>query len=627
MPEPYNYAAILQAGKDLFPDIVNEGLKQQLLAAQVQGTQAQAADTYQQARQRRAAQDQDEAYQGALDQYLLDPTPEGALRLITRFPDRAKEVKSGWDTLDKGRQSIDLRQMSEIYSAAKNGNYALAAKNMRTRVDADKAADGQADPQDEAILAALESGDPVQQKAALGMIGVSVASITGPEHFGATYGQLAKGITPDIRNVQAGDEVISVDPETGVAKRVYASPYIKDASGALIDRSSVEGGDQSGDVVEKIIGAEGTGDNPRSSANGIGQFTDGTWLKTYKSHFGGEGMTNAQILALKTDPNIARQMTALHTKDNQAGLTAAGIQPTDGNTYLAHFLGLGGAKAVLTANPNAPIGNIVGQAVVKANPFLQGKTVADTIAWANNKMGAGGKPKVVLPGKQDAPSGYRYTAGGNLEPIPGGPAAKPSYQLLTPEENVALGLDPNVRYQRSADGQITALGGQSKAQLKPIPSVGVTGIQENRDTLRQIDRAIAAVKKRPQSIGFGTGMMGDYITQWNDPQGTTTRATVGKIAGQIIHDVSGAAVTLSEEPRFKPYVPVVTDSPQVALDKLQNLRVLAQGKLDDLMNYYSEEQGYRPYLPPPVKVRSVQEAMKLPKGTVFIDPNGVKRVR
>ena len=34
-----------------------------------------------------------------------------------------------------------------------------------------------------------------------------------------------------------------------------------------------------------------------------------------------------------------------------------------------------------------------------------------------------------------------------------------------------------------------------------------------------------------------------------------------------------------------------------------------------------------PKTPTPIKVKSVAEAMALPKGTVFIDPTGKKRVR
>jgi hypothetical protein len=54
--------------------------------------------------------------------------------------------------------------MSEVYSAAANGKHDLAAALMQRRIEADKAA-GQDTTHDQAILDALDSGDPVQQKA------------------------------------------------------------------------------------------------------------------------------------------------------------------------------------------------------------------------------------------------------------------------------------------------------------------------------------------------------------------------------------------------------------------------------------------------------------------------------
>lgn len=201
-------------------------------------------------------------------------------------------------------------------------------------------------------------------------------------------------------------------------------------------------------------------------------------------------------------------------------------------------------------------------------------------------------------GGRPAPSGQ---AGNPLVVNVRPPKAHPeqgSYRLLSPDEVRAQGLDPAVRYQVSPRGEVTAVAGQRSAQLRPIPPAGVKAIQENNGTIRQIDSAIAALQRRPQSIGPTTGMLGDTVTQFNDPDGTDTRAAIGKISGQIIHDVSGAAVTLSEAPRFRPYVPSVQDRPEIAITKLRRLRDLALGNQEDLNGYYSQDQGYRPYSQP-----------------------------
>ncbi|MBA1143187.1 lytic transglycosylase domain-containing protein [Mesorhizobium neociceri] len=147
-------------------------------------------------------------------------------------------------------------------------------------------------------------------------------------------------------------------------------------------------------VVDKIIGVESGGNaaekNPNSSASGVGQFLDSTWVQTVRSHRPdiAAGKSASEIIALKGDAELGRQMTAALTRDNAEYLTNRGIPTTPGNLYLAHFLGSAGAVSVLKADPGVPIASVVGQDAVRANPFLAGKTVADTRAWSDSKMGA-----------------------------------------------------------------------------------------------------------------------------------------------------------------------------------------------------------------------------------------------
>lgn len=154
------------------------------------------------------------------------------------------------------------------------------------------------------------------------------------------------------------------------------------------------GGSAVDQVTDKIIGVESGGDpnakNPKSSASGVGQFLDSTWVATVRQHRPdiAAGKSAAQIIALKGDASLGREMTKAYQQDNADYLTNRGLQTTPGNIYLAHFLGPGGAVNVLKADPNAPVVNIVGQDVVNANPFLRGMSVADTIAWSDKKMGS-----------------------------------------------------------------------------------------------------------------------------------------------------------------------------------------------------------------------------------------------
>lgn len=163
------------------------------------------------------------------------------------------------------------------------------------------------------------------------------------------------------------------------------------------------GGDAVETVVSKIIGVESGGranaKNPNSSASGLGQFLDSTWvtmMRKYRPDIAG-GRSNQDLIALKTDPQLGREMTRAYTQENSRFLASRGIQQTPGNIYLAHFLGPAGAAQVLKANPNAPIESIVGPQVVQANGFLRGKSASEVAAWASGKMGNAQASSATVP--------------------------------------------------------------------------------------------------------------------------------------------------------------------------------------------------------------------------------------
>lgn len=151
--------------------------------------------------------------------------------------------------------------------------------------------------------------------------------------------------------------------------------------------------------IKKLGPAEGTGKNPLSSAVGFGQFTDDTWLRTYKEVYGKTNETNAQILAKKKDTAVATKLTEQLTNDNIQGLQndPKGAKPVnDATVYLAHFLGLNGALATLNASADTTMQALIGKPngpakkdPIRSNPnvFKKVKTAGDMIAWAEDKMG------------------------------------------------------------------------------------------------------------------------------------------------------------------------------------------------------------------------------------------------
>ena len=112
-----------------------------------------------------------------------------------------------------------------------------------------------------------------------------------------------------------------------------------------------------------------------SSAHGLFQFIDQTWLGTVKeagarlgygdyaaaitrSPSGSYSVSNpaarAAIMKLRDDPAAASSMAAVLTQSNSFKLTGKiGRRPTDGELYMAHFMGVGGAaKLIANAEDN-----------------------------------------------------------------------------------------------------------------------------------------------------------------------------------------------------------------------------------------------------------------------------------
>jgi hypothetical protein len=155
-------------------------------------------------------------------------------------------------------------------------------------------------------------------------------------------------------------------------------------------------------VARRIVVAESGGDasarNPRSSATGAGQFLDGTWLdmiRAYRPDL--ETRAEAEILDLRYDPKVSREMVARFAEENAAMLGRRCLPVTPGTLYLSHFAGGAGAVAVLSAPETSDAAATMADAdstgrttramIVTANPFLADFTVADLKRWADRKMG------------------------------------------------------------------------------------------------------------------------------------------------------------------------------------------------------------------------------------------------
>jgi hypothetical protein len=140
-----------------------------------------------------------------------------------------------------------------------------------------------------------------------------------------------------------------------------------------------------------------------SSASGLYQFIDQSWLRVMKQHGAEHGLgwaadsikttSNGRmtvtdptmrraILNLRNDPQTASLMAAEHASDNKDAIEQSlGRDATGTDLYMAHFLGLGGARSFLGA--------------METNPNRSGASMFPAAARANRNIfyGSNGQPR------------------------------------------------------------------------------------------------------------------------------------------------------------------------------------------------------------------------------------------
>lgn len=206
-----------------------------------------------------------------------------------------------------------------------------------------------------------------------------------------------------------------------------------------------------------------------SSATGLYQFIESTWLGTMKRHghrFGlgdiadridmtasgnawvaDPGQREA-ILALRNDPQVAALMAAGLAEDNRAHLVPIlGRQPNHAELYLAHFLGAGGAGRFLSE--------------LQADPSQSAAALFARPAAANRAIffGPDGGPRSlaqvmdVIGGKldralarananTDGARGVRFARADYARPAGGGAGYTPTPYLIADEAVFGPGFPP-----------------------------------------------------------------------------------------------------------------------------------------------------------------------------------------
>lgn len=215
--QPYDYATPMANAMQLVPDygaqLMND-LKKKLMHAQIGQLEAEskAAET-------KAKRTVD--YRDAMSRYLANPTAQGLAQLIGDFPEFSKESTDAFKAMDGAAQKSTLTQIGEIASLASSGNYARAAEVLGKRIQAERAAGQEPDPQDEYIQQGLASNDPKRQREALGLLTYGLGVAVGPEHAASFLKSQGMSKEPELGEVDG----IVYDKKTGEA--LLQSPYPK----------------------------------------------------------------------------------------------------------------------------------------------------------------------------------------------------------------------------------------------------------------------------------------------------------------------------------------------------------------------------------------------------------------
>lgn len=143
--------------------------------------------------------------------------------------------------------------------------------------------------------------------------------------------------------------------------------------------------------LDRLMDAESGGRqfarNPASSALGPFQFISSTFLDVILRYFPevSEGKSNAEILALRVDPKVARDAALAYTRANAAFFQGRGVAAHPAHLRLAFLVGPSGALNVIAAEPETPVSSLLSAAALEANPFMGGMTAKQLIERAERE--------------------------------------------------------------------------------------------------------------------------------------------------------------------------------------------------------------------------------------------------
>lgn len=141
---------------------------------------------------------------------------------------------------------------------------------------------------------------------------------------------------------------------------------------------------------------------------------------------------------------------------------------------------------------------------------------------------------------------------------------------------------------------------------RPVPNAVNQAYLQNSRQLNTIEQAIADVRANPSAVGLknlAPDLIVDRLPGRGNSGGVNARAGVADVGSLEIRDRSGAAVTASEFPRLRPFVPSVNDNAETVIKKLERMREIIAEETEAMREFYSADQGFTGLPPAPASGR------------------------
>lgn len=336
-------------------------------------------------------------------------------------------------------------------------------------------------------------------------------------------GNVDNALTRDFMDRAA--EAGAVKAMAAVAREVNAQSWYRDWFTKLPveDRANLvtemNGKKPGGSLVDRIEGVESNG-NPAaqastSSALGSGQFTKGTWLRVLKDARPdiASGKTDDELLALRTDRALSREMIGAYAKENATFLTQRGLPATDQNLYLAHFLGAGDAAKVLASDPNSSVVGLINERSIAANQkiFEKNPTAGTIIAWAGRKMG---QPPTLPDAIRNADNQTKLSF---LSTAQRGLKADLNDRFATIEKTINAGVTPSEDDMAAFGAMVHAVGDDAqRARAVELGAKALFGAAYQNATPAEREQMKSQLAERYAAGGAKfTGELSDFATTIN----------------------------------------------------------------------------------------------------------------